>query len=162
MEESAQRPVRGAEREVVRDALLGWRAWRVVDGDEGPTLMSWTLDVLWPARRALESHCQIHGCQPVAGHTCGIHAYGDRAEALTYVVRPTDGQPRLSARRAQRLLGLAFGRVSGWGHAVLHTRGWRSQLAYPYELVLLSRDRGLALALAGSYAVETVPAPRVL
>ena len=38
-------------------------------------------------------------------------------------------------------------------------RGWRSQFAYPYELFLIGGDQGLALALAGRYAVETVLGP---
>ena len=48
-------------------------------------------------------------------------------------------QPR--ARRPQRALGIVGGRVSGWGRAVAHERGWRSQFAYPYDLYLLRGGR---------------------
>jgi hypothetical protein len=144
------------QRELVREALQGWRAWRVVEREEGPTLTSWWLNALWPARRALESGCGMHGSRPVAHHMCGIHAYTGREEALAYLGRRHDGPQSLFGRRPERTLGVAFGRVSGWGHAVRHTRGWRSQFAYPYELFVIGGDRGLAAALANHYAVETV------
>jgi hypothetical protein len=145
-------------RELVREALQGWRAWRVIEREDGPTLTSWWLSTLWPARRALEADCGMHGPRPVAHHMCGIHAYDSRDEAFAYLGRRHDSGPRLFARR-ERTLGVAFGRVSGWGHAVRHARGWRSQFAYPYELFLIGGDRGLAVALAGRYAVETVLGP---
>jgi hypothetical protein len=145
-----------AEREVVHDVLEGWRAWRVIEREDGPTLTSWWLNTLWPAREALESGCGMHGSRPVADHMCGIHAYTNRTEAFAYLGRRHDGRPRLFSRRPERTLAVVFGRVSGWGHAVAHTRGWRSQFAYPYELFLIGGDRGLAVAIAGRYAVETV------
>ena len=89
-------------------------------------------------------------------HACGIHAFGRREDALAYA---TERRSRtlLLPRVPERALGIAFGRVSGWGDAVRHTRGWRSQFAYPYDLSLLSGDRGMARALADRYAVETSP-----
>jgi hypothetical protein len=147
------------ERELVREALLGWRAWRVIERDEGPTLVSWWLNTLWPARQALEAGCRTHGSHPVADHMCGIHAYTGREEAFAYLGRRHESRLRLVSRRPERTLAVAFGRVSGWGHAVRHTRGWRSQFAYPYELFLIGGDQRLALALAGRYAVETVLGP---
>jgi hypothetical protein len=42
---------------------------------------------------------------------------------------------------------------------VCHSRGWRSQFAYPYDLYLLRGDRALARTLAGRYAVEVAPFP---
>lgn len=63
----------------------------------------------------------------------------------------------LFVRRPERALGIVIGRVSGWGRIVTHTRGWRSEFAYPYDLELLRGDRTLARALAGRYAVEVTP-----
>jgi hypothetical protein len=155
-----RQPLRtGTERALVREALHGWRAWRVVERRDGPTLTSWWLDALWPARRALESACGMHGPRPVAHHMCGIHAYAAREAAFAYLGRRHEGPPSPFARRPERTLGVAFGRVSGWGHAVQHTHGWRSQFAYPYELFLIGGDRDLAVALASRYAVDTVLGP---
>src|SRR5262249_9494586 len=142
--------------ELVREPLLGWRAWRVIEHDGGPALTSWWMSTLWPARHALESECGDHGAQPVADHMCGIHAYKARGPPIAYLARRHESGRRLTSRRPEHTLAVAFGRVSGWGRAVEHERGWRSQFAYPYELYLIAGDRGLALALAGRYAVETV------
>jgi hypothetical protein len=90
---------------------------------------------------------------------CGIHAFADRDEALAYLDRSMEAAPLLFVRRPERAIGIAIGRVSGWGRAVSHTRGWRSEFAYPYDLHLLKGDRALARALAGRYAVEVSPFP---
>jgi hypothetical protein len=137
-----------------REPLRGWRAWQVIEGSEGPVLASWWLSTLWPARRALEAGCGMHGSRPGRHHMCGIHAFDTRENALAYAEATRDG-PLLFARSPARALAVAIGRVSGWGRVVSHTRGWRSQYAYPFDLYLLSGDRGLARSLANRYAVET-------
>lgn len=145
--------------DIVREPLRGWRGWQVLKGPHGPVLASWWMSALWPARRPLEARCGVHGPRPVAHHLCGIHAFSAREEALAYLDRSQDTAPLLFVRRPQRALGLAIGRVSGWGRAVSHARGWRSQFAYPYDLYLLRGDRALARALAGRYAVDVSAAP---
>jgi hypothetical protein len=139
----------------MHEPLRGWRAWKVVERSDGPALVSWWLGTLWPTHRALEAVCPWHGSRPAMHHACGIHAFGSRDEALAYIGRSRE--PLLFARRPERALGVALGRVSGWGRAVQHTRGWRSQYAYPYDLYLLDGGRDLARALANAYAVETSP-----
>jgi hypothetical protein len=111
---------------------------------------------LWPARRQLEARCSVHGSRPAVHHVCGIHAFGAREDALAYVSRRCHG-PALFARTPARALDVAIGRVSGWGRAVRHTAGWRSQYAYPYDLYLVGGDRALARTLADRYAVDTAP-----
>ena len=145
--------------DVVSEPLRGWRGWQVVPGQDGPSLASWCVGAVWPVRRALQSRCGLHGSRPAAHHLCGIHAFGDQAEALAYLDRSDAATPLLFVRRPQRALGIAIGRVSGWGRAVSHTRGWRSEFAYPYDLHLLRGDRALAQALARRYAVEVSPFP---
>lgn len=147
------------EGDVVTEPLRGWRGWQVLDGRHGPVLASWWVNARWPARRPLEAHCSVHGPLPVAHHVCGIHAFSAREEALAYLDRSQHSTPLLFVRRPQRALGLAIGRVSGWGRAVAHARGWRSQFAYPYDLYLLRGDRALARALAGRYAVDVSAVP---
>jgi hypothetical protein len=145
-------------RDQSSEPLVGWRAWQILEDAEGPVLRSWAHDTRWPARRALESRCFVHGAKPAFHHSCGIHAFADRDAALDYVAQRPEG-PRLFVRHPDNALGIAFGRVSGWGRAVRHDRGWRSQYAYPFDLCLLAGDRRLALALADRYAVETSPLP---
>jgi hypothetical protein len=147
-----------SRRDLVREPLRGWRAWQVVASRNGPALASWWMDALWPARRPLEARCGMHGPQPAAHHVCGIHAFDACEAALAYLDSGHEA-PLLFVRRPQRALGLAVGRVSGWGRAVAHTRGWRSQFAYPYDLYLTRGDRALARTLADRYAVETSPLP---
>jgi hypothetical protein len=146
-----------SHRDIQREPLRGWRGWLVVDTSDGPTLASWCVSALWPARQALEARCGMHGSRPVRHHLCGIHAFKVRDEALAYLKSSHDAPPRLFTRRPDRALGIAFGRASGWGRAVSHTRGWRSEFAYPYDLQLLAGDRALARALAGRYGVEVSP-----
>jgi hypothetical protein len=143
-------------RDETREALLGWRAWQVIEDRDGPTLTSWWLSTSWPVRRALEARCGMHGSRPAAHHVCGIHAFAAREDALAYAAADREG-PQLFTRSPARALGIAVGRVSGWGRAVRHTRGWRSQYAYPYDVYLVSGDRALARLLADRYAVETAP-----
>jgi hypothetical protein len=141
-------------RDIVAELLRGWRAWQVVETRHGPALASWCSSALWPDRRALKARCLLHGSRPVIHHLCGIHAFEARDEALAYLEATHDAAPLLFVRRPARALGIALGRVSGWGRAVAHTRGWRAEFAYPFDLELLKGDRQLALALAGRYGVE--------
>jgi hypothetical protein len=142
--------------EPLAEALRGWRAWQVVDGRDGPGLISWLHGTAWPTRRALEAVCNRHGGRPSLHHSCGIYAFDDCEEALAYVEQAPRGS-QLFVRRPDRARGIAVGAVSGWGRAVRHARGWRSQFAYPYDLYLVGGDHGLARELADRYAVETSP-----
>lgn len=140
--------------ETLTEALQGWRAWQVVARRDGICLRSLWVNAVWPARRPLRSGCSLHGGRLVAWHICGIHAFSDRDDLQRYVGRRPH---EASAAGSERVLGIAIGRVSGWGRAICHERGWRSQFAYPYALYLPSGDRGVARALAERYAVETAP-----
>jgi hypothetical protein len=151
-----------SHRDVQSEPLRGWRGWLVVDTADGPTLASWCVSALWPTRRALEARCGMHGSRPVRHHLCGIHAFKARDDALSYLRSSHDAPSRLFVRRPERALGIAFGRASGWGRAVSHTRGWRSEFAYPYDLQLLAGDNALARVLAGRYGVDVSPVPAEL
>jgi hypothetical protein len=140
------------------ESLRGWRAWQVVDGRDGPRLLSWWHGTSWPERRPLEAACNRHGSRPSAHHSCGIYAFDACEQALAYARGRAPG-PQLFMRHPVRARGIVVGVVSGWGRAVAHARGWRSQFAYPYDLYLLSGDGGLARELADRYAVDTSPFP---
>jgi hypothetical protein len=150
--------VTGVER--LGEALRGWRAWQVLDGPDGPRLYSWAHGTAWPAQRPLEARCNRHGRRPSAHHSCGIYAFAEQADALEYAGRVPRGEG-LFSRRPDRARGIVIGVVSGWGRAVRHAHGWRSQLAYPFDLYLLRGDRALARELADRYAVETSPFPPI-
>ena len=150
-------PTEPVPRESTSEPLRGWRAWQVIESRDGPALASWWVGTLWPARRELEAGCGMHGARPVLHHICGIHAFSAREDALAYAADGREGRPMLFTRTPARALGIAVGRVSGWGRAVRHTRGWRSQYAYPYDLELIVGDRGLARLLADRYAVDATP-----
>jgi hypothetical protein len=152
---AARAPQARLPRDSADEALRGWRAWQVVEGREGPTLASWWLGTLWPARQELTAGCHMHGSRPAAHHACGIHAFGTRQRALA-LVADRSAMPLLFARTPARSLGIVVGRVSGWGRVVRHTHGWRSQYAYPFDLELLSGDHALARRIADRYAVETL------
>jgi hypothetical protein len=109
--------------------------------------------VTWPPLRALEARCFVHGSRPAAHHVCGVHAFSTRERALVYLVR-NPPRPSTPLAGAETPLGVVFGRVSGWGRAVVHAAGWRSEFAYPFAVYVLGRDRGLARALADRYAVD--------
>lgn len=143
-------------REAGDEALEGWRAWQVVECKDGPALASWWMGTLWPTRRAMTSGCHAHGSRPAAHHVCGLHAFASHDDALAYAVAGQE-QERLFALAPARALGVAVGRVSGWGRVVGHTHGWRSQFAYPFDLYLLAGDRSVARLIADRYAVETIP-----
>lgn len=137
----------------MNEALRGWRAWQIVERRDGLTLLSWAHATAWPARSALEARCNRHGGRPARHHSCGLYAFSLRDDALAYA------QPREPRLFSERSLGIAVGVVSGWGRVIRHTRGWRSQFAYPYDLYLPSGDRALSRELADRYAVETSPFP---
>jgi hypothetical protein len=144
-----------AWRDIVDEALVGWRAWHVVATPDGPALVSWWLNTEWPAREKLEASCPHHGAMPARSHDCGIHGFHSLDEVLTYIGQAPAPREARFVRRVDGCIGLAAGQVSLWGRAVAHQRGWRAQYAYPYDLVLLEGDRRLARALADRYAVET-------
>jgi hypothetical protein len=142
----------------VSEPLRGWRAWQVLDDRDGPRLTSWWHGTRWPARAALEARCHRHGGRPSPHHSCGIYAFDGVERALEYV-GSRNGAPQLFQRHPARARGIVVGVVSGWGRAVAHDFGWRSQFAYPYDLYVLEGDDALARELSDRYAVETSPFP---
>jgi len=117
------------------EPVLGWRVWRlhVVDGE--PTLAPTTPRPDWPLREPIRASCtgshtrlymvfnpeleRFHR-SPVLGCTCGVHAAKD---------------PRRLARGVHG--AGVIGRVAMWGRVIEHSRGWRAELAYPWQLRLI-------------------------
>lgn len=143
-----------AERDIVLEPAVGWRAWHVVEEHEGVTLVSWWLNTAWPARQRLESSCRQHGDRPELRHDCGIHAFKSREHALGYAGErvPYVGFPFV--RPIEGRVGIAVGRVSLWGRVVAHRGGYRAQYAYPYDIFLLHGGPDVARGLQSRYAVD--------
>jgi hypothetical protein len=146
-----------AWRDIVDEPLVGWRAWHVVATPSGPQLVSWWLNTQWPPRERLEAACALHGGRPARSHDCGVHAFRTLDDVLAYIGQgPIPDEARF-VRRVEDCIGLAVGQVSLWGRTIVHTRGWRAQYAYPYDIVLLEGGRELASAVTARYAVEARP-----
>lgn len=103
------------------DPLVGWRAWRVPNGEE---LRSVAHFDAWPKAKKMVARCSL-GHEHPAPHkscTCGVYAH------------------RVASAIAMKRWGVTardtriMGRVSLWGKVFLYTEGYRAQFAYPYEL----------------------------
>jgi hypothetical protein len=139
------------------EPIVGWRVWHVDPSPGGVRLLSWSERAEWPLSRRMVAACRrLHGLLPLStaheaprlGHACGIYAFRDRedAERLLEQLGPV-GKP------AGRLAA-AIGRVSLWGRVIENTGGWRSQYAYPYDLILCGGGARLAEELRAGYRVE--------
>lgn len=140
------------------EPLCGWRAWCLVEGEEGLQLRSVVYETFWPQGRPLLAECLVAGrgphSVPSAGCRCGIYAASEPARA----VHALEGYGRLV--RGQRRVGSVLGRVFLWGDVVECAHGWRAGRAYPAHLYLLGGTGPRATenldALAG-YGVTVEP-----
>ncbi len=140
------------------EPLLGWRIWRVVDD----RICAVVWGTPWQPRERFEAQCRsepstfwiaerlppAHGT-PGAACECGIYAFKTQTEAALLAQEKVDHDV------------IALGRVSLWGRVLEGERGYRSQYAYPYNLVLLGGSERLARTLRGLYAVDVDWAPAV-
>jgi hypothetical protein len=138
------------------EAIVAWRAWKIVEDEGGVALSSIIYEAIWPYRRALVSGCKGGGCLaarwPMLEHSCGIHAVKSAAEAVRFPLS-WEGL-RFSAPQVSE--EYVIGKVSLWGQVTEHERGFRAERAYPYELVLAPSQARLAPLLASAYAVDVM------
>jgi hypothetical protein len=152
----------GDARDQVRESgerylepLLAWRFWRIrrleTLGSQRPLRLAAAgrrgIPKFWEPRRENRAVCS----NPSASHEapwptcrCGIYGFRDREIAERALYRFSRG----------KLADWALGRVSLWGAVVEHEHGWRAQYAYPYELIVYTRDAEVASDLRGAYAVD--------
>lgn len=160
--------------DVDRDAILAFRAWRLVwdDAEQAPRLAPTTPRPWWPPKAAPAATCSGSHTRlymvfdptatphrsPDAGCTCGWHAVHDPST----LVRP--GGP-----------AAVIGQVSLWGQVIEHAKGWRAEFAYPARLrlvcsrcartgrwpaepaIVARRDAELVPACAAHAALELAP-----
>jgi hypothetical protein len=115
------------------EAISGWRAWNLSDGDRGPTLRPIGSGVdAWPPRRPVEARC---GASALLTIGIGRHSAPDiRCRCGIYAGRSLEA---LDQHRPAWPPAPVVGTVSLWGTVVEHERGWRARFAYPSRLRLV-------------------------
>jgi hypothetical protein len=117
------------------EPVLGWRVWRLHRVEGRLTIVSATRNHTWPPAEALEATCWIdHGASgvPQPGCSCGIYAASTPST--------------LTAANVISSETCVVGAIAMWGSVVEHSRGARSQFAYPARLRLVC---GRCLAAGG-------------
>lgn len=109
---------------VVREAIQGWRAWRLAGTRDASAVGLYPLAArgpVWPALVPMDARCtkRRHHRVPDDGCTCGLHA--------------TRLPGQLPWSRGPGVLG----RVALWGRVIEHERGFRAEHGYPQRLRLL-------------------------
>jgi hypothetical protein len=139
------------------EPLCGWRAWLLVEREQGLRLRSVFYPTLWQPRQALQAECLdtrgkgIH-VAPAASCRCGIYVACQPARAADFLVRRRHSE--------ERVVDAVLGRAFVWGEVVECEAGWRAGRAYPAHLYLLSgagRDSSSAETAAQALAAYGVP-----
>lgn len=138
------------------EPIVAWRVWRLrTDVDRKvveAVLESCVYGDAWPAQEAFSAECLEHR-RPTVSCGCGIYAVTTREAALEW------------ARWAQSALPnpIVLGRVQLWGRVLPHAVGYRAELAYPYELEVLTANgldeaeaQAMARRLRDRYLVDIV------
>jgi hypothetical protein len=121
-------------------AIVGWRAWLVVERPAGLRLASVVQPTVWEPRHELRSDCLANHRRlwafgrrrpgrhsaPEAWCTCGIYASTDAEVAGQYFLTPDVERPKVVAG--------VIGLVSLWGRVLACSRGWRAEYAYPARI----------------------------
>jgi hypothetical protein len=116
------------------EAVVAWRAWRVVRTPHGCRLWSVTQSLDWPVGEPVVARCPMDfgaHAAPSAGCRCGIHGARTAQDVTSY----TAHHPASADRR------IAVGLVSLWGDVVEGERGWRASHAYPRRILLVPQER---------------------
>lgn len=151
----------GDEATLVPSAILGYRAWKIVDTDwRGPRLCSLLFGVAWPAEAPLvglhvgrwppevPSEKNPEHRVPMPGCVCGIYAWQTREQL-------TDLPQQLKDNARTMPPGLVCGVVRLWGRVVRHECGWRAEQAEPVALYDTRRlPLYLLRAVARRYGLE--------
>lgn len=104
------------------EALVGWKAWEVVDGFLTSTVRE---NVVWHPDQPLVAKCENRAHKGAAPHPhcgCGIYA-ADSYHNITEFEGPE----------------AVAGEVLGWGRYIRGEFGWRAEYVYPSKL-LINRD----------------------
>ena len=119
------------------EPILAWRSWRLRIDPETEAFEPCSSRVSTAIRGrsgGLRRSCPKHE-RPDPDCGCGIYAVKTRPAALEWAGWARTALPN----------PIVLGRVQLWGRVLLHSCGYRAELAYPYEIeVLLSEEVGAA------------------
>lgn len=123
------------EPEPETEAIVAYRAWKLVEGLEGiPLLYSVVQDCCWPPYEALRA------TEMRSDTSAGIYAFKNESDAPSYF---SDNH--------------LMGAVYLWGEVIEHDEGYRAEYAYPKELwVSKDFDAAMILRLEETYGVPVV------
>lgn len=131
-------------------AILGWRAWEVVEYEEHggikvPRLAAVGMQGVWPPRRRAEALCGSHVYHdaPSADCSCGLWAVQSRRQA-----------ERTALEYRGREDVMAFGLVALWGRVLKCRLGWRAQYAYPQKLFVMGAETEQSRQLERIYGID--------
>jgi hypothetical protein len=129
-----------------RSRVAGWRAWTVIETNDGIRLASVIYDTVWhPTGPAIATcRCGEAHVAPALTCTCGFHAARDPVDALTY----------LHGRDEPRTLCRVLGEVLLSGVVVETEAGYRGAVANP--LRLYANDVEVAAELETIYRVPVL------
>ncbi len=135
------------------EATVSWRAWSLAR----PHFLS-SPNLVWMPREPLEAYCAISGGSIISNHgiispdarcTCGVYSVKDRQALANYF----SIDPK-TIREHRNVPPAVIGQVKIWGKVLEHSRGYRSQFAYPAKLWVLDKDWApLSPLLADMYGV---------
>lgn len=134
------------------EALVAWRAWRVLDERHGHRLRSVVYPAIWAPGHELVAECECRSrslsrpwryrrCELAPSTDCDCGIYGARkvTDAIEYLGNTTGAWDPSNA---------VIGRVSLWGEVMEHRLGWRASRAYPARIVVPARPGSDAVAAA--------------
>ncbi|MEN3313287.1 MAG: hypothetical protein V7645_2616 [Actinomycetota bacterium] len=129
-----------------RSRVAGWRAWTVIETNDGIRLASVIYDTIWhPARPTIAAcRCGEAHVAPALDCTCGFHAARDPVDALTY----------LHGRDEPRTICRVLGEVLLSRLVVETEAGYRGELANPLRLYVNNAE--VAAELETSYRVPVL------
>jgi hypothetical protein len=145
--------------ETYSEPLRAWRLWRLrrvetLRGERPLRLAAagrFGIPKFWEPREATRAVCSSYRTTheaPWPSCRCGIYGFREREMA----------ERALRRYARDKLSRWALGRVSLWGRVVECTNGWRAELAYPYDLIVFTRDPDVAAELRSLYAVDVTTA----
>jgi len=150
---------------VLREPIVGWRAWRVFEIDTLRNGRQFRLCAVgtngipkvWEPRAANRAVCSDFASRheaPDPEHECGLYALRSRKRVDRLVAGwVKDGQDESAT--------WAIGRVSLWGRVTEWEKGWRGEYAYPYALTVHSDDERIGQAIRDLYLIDVEHAPAI-
>jgi hypothetical protein len=157
-------PSRSHQVPDLKDAVEGWRAWRVASAlpkfGVAPKLYSATHgDYYWTPRKAAEAECERCGGRVITlpDGTVTNDVPGEFCSCGFYSAKDVDHLMSMHYHQYDAEIGefTVIGQVANWGKVVEGSQGWRSQFSYPKRIFVPFEAHHLAKPIAAAYGVPT-------